>query len=139
MTKWRIAPIYKKSVREFEFWSRNGQTVQYSHLWSSGSITLVTATNSPPNIDLKNMGKEGLCVNDIEDGEEILEVEIDDFMGGDTDEWVALSDGVSEVELNEVRSAWDEDWSDGVENLGWNQEAAEVRFYGELSLEKLDE
>lgn len=135
MFQWKMAPKNKKSVRESEFWSKSGETIQYSHWWSSGSITLFTATNNPPQIDLQNAGEDGLCVTELEDGETILEVEVDDFLGGVGEEWFALSEDVTEDELNTVRLAWDDEWSEGVEKLGWCQEHAEVRFYGELVLE----
>ena len=46
---------------------------------------------------------------------------------------------VTEEELQEVIDAWEEDWSEGVENLGWELDDTEVYFHGELSLEQVVE
>lgn len=75
----------------------------------------------------------------LADDEAIIEVEINDFSGGETEEWIALSEDMAEDALNDVRDAWDEDWSEGVTQLGWYHESTEVRFYGELILEPISD
>jgi hypothetical protein len=69
----------------------------------------------------------------------ILDVEMDSFWDGDSTEWVAVSPDVTEEELQEVIDAWEEDFSEGVENLGWEQDDNEVYFHGELTLERVVE
>lgn len=139
MTKWTLMPKYKKSIQEVEFWTKDGKVIQYSLWWRGGSVTLTTATDEVPDIDLANEDEDGLSVYDLVDDETILEVETDSFWDGDNSEWFATSSDVTEEELEEVRQAWEEDWSEGVENLGWEQESSEVYFHGELEIEKVEE
>ena len=139
MAKWNLMPKFKKNIQEITFWSKDGKIIQYSLWWRSGNVILTTATDEKPDIDLENADDEGLSVYDLIDGETILEVDLDSFWDGDNSEWLATSPDVTEEELQEVIDAWDEDWSEGVDNLGWKQEDTEIRFYGELKIEKVEE
>lgn len=139
MFKWLLMPKNKNSVQEIEFWTRDDQTIQYTHRWKEGSVTVYTASGTPPDIDLANADEDGLWVTYLADDEAIIEVEINDFSGGETEEWIALSEDMAEDALNDVRDAWDEDWSEGVTQLGWHHESTEVRFYGELILEPVSD
>ena len=40
--------------------------------------------------------------------------------------------------LQEVIDAWEEDFSEGVENLGWELDDNEVYFHGKLTLERVE-
>jgi hypothetical protein len=139
MTEWKLMPKYKKNIQEVEFWTKDNKTIQYSLWWRGGVVTITTATDEMPDIDLVNDDEDGLSVYDLVDDETILEVNVDSFWDGDNSEWFAVSDNVTEEELDAVRAAWDEDWGVGLENLGWVQESSEVYFHGELELEKVEE
>lgn len=139
MARWNLAPKYKKSIQEIEFWTKDGNVIQYSVWWRGGNVILTTATDEAPDIDLENDDIDGLDVYSLVDGEIILDVEMDGFWDGDSSEWLATSPGVTEEELQEVIDAWEEDWSEGVENLGWEQDDNEVYFHGELTLERVTE
>ena len=138
MAKWNLMPKYKKSIQEIEFWTKDGKVIQYSVWWRGGNVTLTTATDEAPEIDLENADDDGLDVYSLVDGENILEVEMDSFWDGDSSEWLASSSDVTEEELQEVIDAWEEDFSEGVENLGWEQDDNEVYFHGELEIEKVE-
>jgi hypothetical protein len=139
MAVWTLMPVYKKSIQEVEFWTKDGKVIQYNVWWRGGSVTLTTATDAAPEIDLENADDDGLDVYSLVDGENILDVEMDSFWDGDNSEWLANSPDVTEEELQEVIDAWEEDFSEGVENLGWEQDDTEVYFHGELSLEQVVE
>lgn len=139
MAKWNLMPQFKKSIQEVEFWTKDGKVIQYSVWWRGGNVIVETATDEAPEIDLENADDNGLDVFGLADGETILDVETDSFWDGDNSEWLAISPDVTEEELEEVRLAWEEDWSAGVEELGWEQDDSEVYFYGELALERIDE
>ena len=139
MAVWTLAPAYKKSIQEIEFWTKDGKVIQYSVWWRGGNVNLTTATDEAPEIDLVNADIDGLDVYSLADGEIILDVEMDSFWDGDSVEWLAVSPDVTEEELQEVIDAWEEDWSEGVENLGWEQDDSEVYFHGELTLERVNE
>lgn len=136
MAKWNLMPAYKKSIQEIEFWTKDGKVIQYSVWWRGGNVILNTATDEQPDIDLENADDEGLDVYSLADGEIILDIEMDSFWDGDSTEWLASSPDVTEEELEEVRQAWEEDFSEGVENLGWELDDNEVYFYGELHIEE---
>ena len=138
MAVWTLMPVNKKSIQEVEFWTKDGKVIQYSVWWRGGSVTLTTTTDAAPEIDLDNDDIDGLDVYSLADGEIILDVEMDSFWDGDSSEWLANSPDVTEEELQEVIDAWEEDFSEGVENLGWEQDDTEVYFHGELSLERLE-
>ena len=139
MAKWNLMPKYKKSIQEVEFWTKDGKVIQYTVWWRGGNVILNTPTDEAPEIDLVNADDDGLDVYSLADGEIILDVEMDSFYDGDSTEWLAVSPDVTEEELQEVIDAWEEDWSEGVENLGWEQDDNEVYFHGELSLEQVVE
>jgi hypothetical protein len=139
MAKWNLAPKYKKSIQEVEFWTKDGKVIQYTVWWRGGNVILNTPTDEAPEIDLANADDDGLDVYSLADGENILDVEMDSFYDGDSTEWIAVSPDVTEAELQEVIDAWEEEWSEGVENLGWELDDNEVYFHGELEIEKVDE
>jgi hypothetical protein len=139
MTKWTLMPKYKKNIQEVEFWTKDDKTIQYSTWWRGGNVVITTPTDEIPDIDLMNEDEDGLSVYDLVDDETILEVEVDSFWDGDNSEWLSTSSDVTEEELEAVRQAWEEDWSEGVENLGWEQESGELYFHGELEIEKVEE
>lgn len=134
MAKWNLMPKYKKSIQEIEFWTKDGKVIQYSVWWRGGNVILNTATDERPEIDLENADDDGLDVYSLADGEIILDVEMDGFWDGDSSEWLANSSDVTEEELQEVKDAWEDSWSEGVENLGWEQDDNEVYFHGPLRL-----
>lgn len=139
MAVWALAPAYKKSIEEVEFWTKDGKVIQYSVWWRGGNVNLTTATDEAPEIDLENDDADGLDVYSLADGETILDVEMDSFWDGDSTEWLAVSPDVTEEELQEVIDAWEEEWSEGVENLGWELDDTEVYFHGKLTLERINE
>ncbi len=139
MAKWNLMPKYKKSIQEIEFWTKDGKVIQYSVWWRGGNVLLTTATDDMPDIDLANDDEDGLDVYGLEDGETITEVTLDSFWDGDNEEWSALSSNLTEEELDEIRAAWDEDWSSGLEELGWESTDSSTFFHGELELEKVEE
>ena len=80
---WTVYAKYKKSTVEKEYYTKDGQTIVRETGWRSGTFTIYTNTNQPPEIDVKN-----------ED-----DLNIYDF----------YPDGVESVELNEC---WDGCWED---------------------------
>lgn len=138
MAKWNLMPKYKKSIQEIEFWTKDGKVIQYSVWWRGGNVILNTPTDEAPEIDLVNADSDGLDVYSLADGEHILDVEMDSFYDGDSTEWLAVSPDVTEEELQEVIDAWEEEWSEGVENLGWELDDNEVYFHSELEIEKVE-
>jgi len=139
MAKWNLSPKYEKNIEDINFWAKEDKMIWYSTWWRGGTVIITTATDEAPVIDLDNISDDGLSVYDLlGDGETILDVEVAHLWDGDNSEWAVISGDASD-ELQEVIAAWEEDWTEGVENLGWTQEDTVIFFHGELILEKIDE
>lgn len=136
MAVWTLMPVNKKSIEELMFWEKDGKVILFRQGWRGGSVTLVTADDNAPEIDLD--GNEELDVYGLVD-DHIVDVELDSFWDGCWGEWDWLDSGLTEEEQEEIQEAWDEDSYEAVEALGWEQTDAETYFYGELSLERVNE
>ena len=136
MAVWTLMPVNKKSIEELMFWEKDGKVILFRQGWRGGSVTLVTADDNAPEIDLD--GNEELDVYGLVD-DHIVDVELDSFWDGCWGEWDWLESGLTEEEQEEIQEAWDEDSYESVEALGWEQTDAETYFYGELSLERVNE
>ncbi len=136
MAVWTLMPVNKKSIEEVMFWTKDNMTIVLRQGWRGGTVSLVTADDDEPDIDLK--GNDELNVYDLVD-DHIVDVQLDSFWDGCWSEWDWLESGLTEDEQQEIEDAWDEDGFDGVEELGWIQDDCETYFYGELSLERVNE
>lgn len=136
MAVWTLMPVNKKSIEEVMFWTKDGKTIYHRQGWRGGSVTLVTADDNEPIIDLA--GNDELNVYDLYD-DHIVDVELDSYWDGCWSEWDWNEQDLTEEEQEEIEEAWNEDGYDGVEGLGWSQDDSETYFYGELSLERVNE
>ena len=136
MAVWTLMPVNKKSIEELMFWEKDGKVILFRQGWRGGSVTLVTSDDNAPEIDLD--GNDELDVYGLVD-DHIVDVELDSFWDGCWGEWDWLESGLTEEEQEEIQEAWDEDSYEAVEALGWEQTDAETYFYGELSLERVNE
>ncbi len=136
MAVWTLMPVNKKSIEEVMFWTKDGKTIVFRQGWRGGSVTLVTADDNEPSIDLE--GNDELNVYDLYD-DHIVEVELDSFWDGCWGEWEWNDQGLTDEEIEEIEAAWDDEGYEGVEELGWNQDDTETYFYGPLSLERVSE
>jgi hypothetical protein len=135
MAVWTLMPVNKKSIEEVMYWEKDGKTVFFRQGWRGGSVTVTTADDKAPEIDLDS---DELSVYDLYD-DHIVDVELDSFWDGCWGEWDWAVSGLTEEEQQEIEEAWDDNGYEGVEDLGWNQTDTEVYFYGELSLERINE
>ena len=136
MAVWTLMPVNKKSIEEVMYWEKDGKTIFFRQGWRGGSVTVTTADDNPPEIDLD--GNDELSVYDLYD-DHIVDVELDSFWDGCWSEWDWAVSDLTEEEQQEIQDAWDEDSYEAVEALGWEQTDTEVFFYGELSLERVTE
>ena len=127
MTTWKLTTQYKKSAVERSIWTKDGKNIVQEQGFRWG--TFHCQSDEQPNIDLKNP-----------DGYEV---------GGDYDwELASLDDGcwlewdwpadMTEEEQDKIMAAWEEDFYDGMEALGWSNDDTEYVFYGPLCLENED-
>ena len=135
MAVWTLMPVNKKSIEEVMYWEKDGKTIFLRQGWRGGSVTVTTADDNKPDIDLDS---DEISVYDLYD-DHIVDVELDSFWDGCWQEWDWAISGLTEEEQQEIEDAWDEDSYEAVEALGWEQTDTEVFFYGELSLERINE
>lgn len=136
MAVWTLAPAYKKSIEEIMFWQKDDKTIVFRQGWRGGSVILTTVDDNPPDIDLE--GNDELNVFDLID-DHIVDVDLDSFWDGCWSEWDWNEQGLTVEEIEEIEAAWDENSYEGVEELGWNNIDTETYFYGELTLERVNE
>lgn len=135
MAVWTLMPVNKKSIEEVMYWEKDGKLIFFRQGWRGGSVTLTTADDNPPEIDLE--GNEELSVYDLFD-DHIVEVELDSFWDGCWSEWDWAESCLTEEEQEEIERVWYEDSYEGLEEMGWDQTDTETFFYGELSLERIN-
>lgn len=136
MAVWTLMPANKKSIEEITFWEKDGRTIVYRQGWRGGSVTVTTADDNPPEIDLED--NDELNVLELVD-DHIVDVEIESFWDGCWGDWDWNEQGLSDEEIEEIEAAWEEDGYNGVEDLGWNINETATWFYGELVLERVTE
>lgn len=136
MAAWTLMPVDKKSIEEITYFVKDNNVVAYRLGWRGGSVCLLTSDDNPPEIDLD--GNDELNVYDLID-DHIVEVELDSFWDGCWSDWEVISGEVSDEELEEMMEAYEENYDDGLAELGWENDEYEVKFYGQLSLERVTE
>jgi hypothetical protein len=123
MATWVLTTQHKKNAVERSFWYKDDQKIvrEEGYRWGTFSCE----SDEKPDIDLKNP-----------DGYEIsgYDWELDSLDDGCWAEW-EWPEGMSEEEQDKIMDAWNEDFYDGMEALGWSNDDTEYVFYGPLQLE----
>lgn len=132
MATWKLSPQYKKSAVERQFWYNDGKVIirEEGFRWA----TFVVDSDAPPlnDDDLKNEdGYELSCI----DNDECWEmVDMIDGCWSDTE----AGRNCTEEDLAAFEEAWEENYYEGVEALGWSQGDTEYFYYGPLELTNED-
>lgn len=123
---YKVSTTEKKSVVEKEYFSKDGKTaiVEQGYRW--GYFT------TPDEVNLENY--------DPEEGLMIYDYDVDDHSFDDGC-WITMDydEEMTDEERDEFENAFNEDWYEGVEALGWFSQETEVKFYGELEVEEINE
>jgi len=138
MAQWRVSTKQSKCIEEREIWTHPDKgVIERRTGFRNGSYLVTTDDIEPPEFELSE-GPDG-------DGS-AHSVDMNSC-GYDT-ELIGLSDGyylnikwsndLSEIEKEELEAAWEEDFYDGWENLGWMLDDTEVWFLGDLDIELID-
>lgn len=128
MATWELSTDYKKNAIERSFWYKDGVTIVHEEGYRWGKFT--TESDEKPDIDLHN-----------EDGYEIGEDENDwELYSMDDGCWAdwEFPDDMSDEEREKIENAWDDDFYEGVEELGWSQDDTEYHLHGPLRLVNKD-
>jgi hypothetical protein len=120
MTVWRLSTHYKKSAVEKQLWYKDGVTISKEEGYRWG--TFYCESDEMPDVDLANP-----------DGYELYgyDWELDSLDDGCWVDWNWPAD-MTEEQQDEIMDAWNEDFSDGLENLGWSNDDTEYWFHGPL-------
>ena len=122
---WKITTSQKKSIIEHDVFTNNGRSIIRSIGWRWGWVVV---SEDPQIEDPEN--NDTLIVSDLD---------VDDhcYDDGCWEEW-DFGD-LTEEEIGNILQAWEDDWQDGLEQLGWSHYETEVVFRGPLEIEKLDD
>jgi hypothetical protein len=127
MAVWELSTEYKKNAIEVQLWYRDGVTIKRIEGYRWG--TFYCESDERPDIDLRNEG----------DGYELADYdwELDSLDDGCWADW-EFPDSVTEEEREQIEAAWDENWYEGMEELGWSNDDTEYHFNGPLKLVNRD-
>jgi hypothetical protein len=124
MATWTLKTLHKKSAIERQYWVKDGKTIirEEGYRWG----TFYCESDEKPEIDLVNDG-------DYEIGQDDYEWELEELDDGCWADW-EFPDDMTEEEQEEVTDAWDEDFFEGLEELGWTCDETEYILQGPLEL-----
>ena len=127
MATWELSTEYKKNAIEVQLWYKDGVTIKRVEGYRWG--TFYCESDERPDIDLRNEG----------DGYELADYdwELDSLDDGCWADW-EFPDSVTEEERTKIEEAWDNEWYEGMEALGWSNDDTEYWFQGPLKLMNRD-
>ena len=128
MATWELSTDYKKNALERQFWCKDGVTITREDGYRWGRF--ITESDEKPNIDLHN--EDG-----YEIGEDEYEWELYSMDDGCWADW-EFPDDMSDEEREKIENAWDEDFYEGLEELGWSNDDTEYSLQGPLRLVNKD-
>ena len=124
MATWELSTDYKKNAIERQFWYKDGVTIIREDGYRWGKFT--TESDEKPDIDLHN--DDG-----YEIGEDEYEWEMWSMDDGCWSDW-EFPDDMSDEEREQIENAWDENYYEGLEELGWSNDDTEYYLNGPLRL-----
>jgi len=125
MATWKISNYHKKNAVETQYWHRDDKVIirEEGFRWGTWYCT----SDTKPDIDLRN--PDGYEVNFSD-----YEWELDSMDDGCWGE-IRAGRNATEEDVREFETAWEENWYEGVEDLGWTLDDTENTLYGPLQLE----
>ena len=124
MTTFKLSTKYKKSITEKQFWTKDGKTIIYSTGWRWGYARY----DDEPDVDMNLEDNEEVNIYDLGD---VIDHSFDDGCWADWE----FPDDMDEEEQEQILVAYDENYDDGLYELGWECNDTEVWFSGPLELE----
>jgi hypothetical protein len=126
MATWALTTKTKKNAVEKQFWYKDGRVIIREEGYRWGKF--YCESDERPDVDLAN--PDGYELGDSE-----YDWELDMLDDGCWADWT-YPDDMTEEEQQAIEAAWEEDFYDGMEALGWSNDDTEYWFYGELELEQ---
>ena len=128
MAMWTLKTQHKKNAVEKQFWRKDGETIIRTEGYRWG--TFYCESDEQPEIDLANPDEYNLSESDYD-------WELDNLDDGCWAEWDWPSD-MTEEQQDEIMAVWEEDYFDGMEQLGWFCDDTEYILMGPLELANED-
>ena len=127
MATWTLKTQHKKNAVEKQHWYKDGKEIirQEGYRWG----TFYCESDEQPDIDLVN--DDG-----YEIGQDEYEWELEELDDGCWADWEWPED-MPEEEQDEIMDAWNENYFEGLEELGWSCDDTDYILLGPLEL--LDE
>ena len=128
MATWKLSNYYKKSAIERQFWHKDDKVIirEEGYRWG----TFYVECDERPLTDRELINEDGYELGCL-DNDECWEME--EMMDGC---WADTEAGrnCTEEDLEAFNEAWDENYYEGVEELGWTNDDTEFWFHGPLLL-----
>jgi hypothetical protein len=128
MAMWTLKTQHKKNAVEKQFWRKDGETIIRTEGYRWG--TFYCESDEQPEIDLANPDEYNLSESDYD-------WELDNLDDGCWAEWDWPAD-MTQEQQDEIMAAWDEDYFDGMEQLGWSCDDTDYILLGPLELSNED-
>ena len=128
MASWTLKTLHKKSAVERQFWYKDGKVVIREEGYRWGEF--YCESDEQPEIDLDNEDGYNLSESDYD-------WELTSLDDGCWADWTFPED-MTEEEQAEIESAWEEEYFEGMEELGWSQDDTEYILQGPLELSDED-
>ena len=119
----RVEPKDKKSILQVDVYENDGKSFRRETTFESGFVVLEVESKE---IDAKN--KDGLKVSKYS-------IEDHDYQDGSACFWY-FDDSMAEDEQEKIKDAWDQEWEEGLNNLGWFLMDQDIYFHGPLKITK---
>ena len=128
MAIWTLKTLHKKSAVERQFWCKDGKVIIREEGYRWGEF--YCESDEQPEIDLNNIDGYNLSESDYD-------WELTSLDDGCWSDWTFPED-MTEQEQAEIEAAWNEDYFDGMEELGWRNDDTEYILQGPLELSDED-
>jgi hypothetical protein len=133
MSNWKLSPLWKKNAVERQFWYKDGKLIIREEGYRWGTFYVSSVERPLTNSELRNdHGYELCCI----DNDECWEM--DSMEDGCWSDLTAGNDKTTDEDIEEFEAAWEEDYFEGAEELGWTCDDTEYWYYGPLELTNED-
>jgi hypothetical protein len=133
MATWELTTEWKKSATEQQFWYKDDKVIIRNEGFRWGTFTVESDVRPVSDVELRN---EDDCyeLGSIENGNNWELVDLTDGCWAETEKGRNCTD----EDLAAFEEAWEENWYEGVEELGWSHNDTEYFFNGPLKLTNCD-
>jgi hypothetical protein len=128
MATWILKTLHKKNAVEKQFWYKDGKVIIREEGYRWGEF--YCESDEQPEIDLDILNSYNLSESDYD-------WELTSLDDGCWSDWT-FPEGMTEEEQAEIESAWEEEYFEGMESLGWSNDDTDYVLQGPLELSDED-